>query len=307
MQQEQPLLDPFASNDGFDKAARNMKLLKEAEEMDREAKEAEIIAQAEQQKILAAMDAKRKAEEEVAKAKAVLKAVGEQAKLKSATAAKKRAAAQGLSLKVSSKVKEMSPPNPATETSAEIFTYTNNILDSVEPVSPSPPPRKDRPKNLGVNQNDHRYRLTVNELEALCRERGLSKKGSKADIMNRLRDYDNSLSEIELGRILMQNNMSPDGDKANLVERMAFLDATKSAWGHRISQVTDDDLSPHTPAQLAISPHPTGVAAQEPPSNVVKRSFDNSQLHEQSLSKRPRAEQYGQDSLNTSIEGHFQI
>jgi SAP domain len=274
LQQGQQLADPFSGHDEFDNAVRNMRLLKEAEDMEKEAQEAERIAKAEQEKIQAALEAKRKAEEEVAKAKAILKAAGEQAKQKTSSAAKKRAAAQGLRLRI--------PVN----TPLDVFSPTPSVQESTEPVSPSPSGRKDRPKNLGVDQNDHRHRLTVTELEALCRERGLSKKGSKADIMNRLRDHDNSLSNSEMGQALTMNNMNPVGSRIELLERMAFLDATKSAWGRRISQVTDDDLSPHTPAQLTFPSKPSPA-----PFQGVKRSIESLEPKEEGADKRPRAEQ----------------
>jgi SAP domain len=297
--------DPFYMNDEFEEHMRNRKLIKDAEEWERQAKEAEIIAEQEMAKLTKANEAKRKAEEEVAKAEAILEKVNEAAKVKAELAAKKRAAAKGLRIDTQSPM----TPDQGHKSGFMPINAVSNTSDDDMPISPSPFARKDRKKNLGVKKSDHRHRLTVLELEHYCRERGLGKNGTKADLMARLREYDLGQSIEQLRETLQKQGMGAEGTKEELIDRVAFLDASKSSWGGRIALVTNNDLagmSPNTPTSMTHSPLDVECAETEIPGLSSKRAHYNRSPVEETVAKRPRVESATEESLVTPIEERFQ-
>jgi hypothetical protein len=309
--------DPFETNDEFDELARQRQVTKQAEVLNKEAKEAEEIAKAEHKKIQRALEAKRLAEAEVAKAEAILKKVSKTSKAKIEAAARKRADAGRATSTPSEtpKKKKKAPAQLKLHTSG--LNYAADDDEASAPPSPSPlGSRMDAKKNVGVDPKDPRRHLTVNELEALCGTHGLIKTGSKAALMTRLRDHDNSLAIEKVQSILSEHAMSTTGDRAALLERLAFVDATKSNWGRRISLVTEDDISPHrsprTPTKMALPSRTSTPQSATFPHNgsfttPAKQTVGGDQTTDRPDNKRARTEQLlGQQGLLTPHEEDFE-
>jgi hypothetical protein len=312
-----PVVDPFVTNDEFEQQARQRQVVKQAEALDREAKEAEELAKAEQKKIEQALEVKRQAEAEVAKAEAVLKEISKTSKAKMEAAARKRADADRAT------PNPLETPKKKKKTPAKLKLHTpvgfNTVGDdeSDTPLSPSPlGGRQDAKKNLGVDPKDPRRHLTVNELEALCGVHGLLKTGPKAVLMKRLRDYDDRMSVEHLQNKLNENGMSPAGEKPALLDRLAFLDAQKSNWGRRISLVTEEDISPirspHTPTKMTLPSQNATPKSATFPNNTslaapAKRNLSDDPFDDRTSNKRVCAKQStGQESLITPREENFE-
>jgi hypothetical protein len=281
--------DPFQAkvNDlGFDskKVERETQRIREREEnsrIEKEIAQAKLIVDEERGKVTRALQAKRKAEIDAEQAQILVNAAEAAAKKKIASANRKRkAAGLGLFIDVLDSKRpvygatpkrdsmihspvspfDMSPHAHSPHVNSPHSAVNSSFAGDSGADSPSPSVRKDKRKNIGVNKKDPRSHLTVNELEALCSERILPKTGSKAEIINRLNQHDERLTDEEIVARIPANrsDLSVPADRSVFLERLKWIDAEVSGWGKRTRAVFHDDITPGTPTKLHFQNVTTG-------------------------------------------------
>lgn len=83
-----------------------------------------------------------------------------------------------------------------------------------------------------------RSHLQLKELRELCSRRGLTQSGTKTSILERLRFDDSTIPTSQLKSLLQKHNVSTEGTRDELQERLAQADANNSAWGQRFAGKT---------------------------------------------------------------------
>jgi hypothetical protein len=95
-----------------------------------------------------------------------------------------------------------------------------------------------------------RSKMLTTELDRELKVRKLSRAGRKEELVRRLREDDESVSEEVLQARLRKRNLPTDGSRDELIHRIVQSDVTGCEWGKRVAEVTLEEVE----HRIAVAP-----------------------------------------------------
>ena len=104
---------------------------------------------------------------------------------------------------------------------------------AAKPAAPLPNPVNLYQHHDMPGVDNARQKMSVDELQELCRARGLTKGGTKPSILRRLDGYDFGLSDAALNILLRERHCATGGTRREQLRRLRLAEVAGSNWGKR--------------------------------------------------------------------------